>query len=279
VFAADFSETQVGGIVPGGGVRVEYDVARLAQCRHSSGGHPLCDVTAHVRWEPSFALASASVRDGAATFEVPAGVERMRVWFENTSASGCRAWDSNFGADYAFAALAPPAWVGNAMVRISRDTDDPCTGGGGIDGFQFGTWARQRAAMTNACFQVYAPGVTDVDGAEAEGQGEIWRRLDVTARWRGAGTDEPYRVESAAFDRRIGNDARFAFNLRAIDPFRMYHCPDVPVEPSSDPMLAHAEIELYFVVNGVELRRDDGAPFVGRFEQYATDADGGPGCD
>lgn len=265
VFHADHSEEQIGGIVPGGELRVEYDVNRLTTCRHSQGGNPLWDINAHVRWEPSGELTAASVRDGAATFTVPIGATRVALWFENTSASGCQAWDSNFGANYPFDVLAPPVWAGNTMVRISRDTDDPCTGGGGIDGFQFGTWARQRAAYTNACVQVYQPGVTDVDGIE------VWRRLDVSVRWRGAGTDVAYRSEPVSFDRRIGNDARFAFNLRTIDPFRPYHCPDVPTEPSSDPQYIHADIELYFVINGLEVRSTNGHPFVGTFENYADE--------
>jgi len=262
VFGADFTEAQIGGLVPGGEVRVEYDAARLPGCRNSSGGHPLWDITAHLRWEPSGEIVDASVRDGAATYVVPVGARRAALWFENTSASGCQTWDSNFGANYGYDVLAPPAWVGNSMVRISRDTGDTCTGGGGIDGFSFGTWARQRAAYTNACFQVYQPGVTDVDGVE------VWRALDVRVHWRGAGTDEAYRTEAVPFDRRVGNDARFAFNLREIDPFRMYHCPDVPVTPASDPQYDRAEIELYFVVNGVELRATNGHPFVGAFEDY-----------
>jgi hypothetical protein len=267
-FRADYSEHQTGPLVPGGQVRVEYDTARLTTCRHSQGGHPLWDISAHLRWEPSGELVAASVRDGAATFTVPAGAQRLAAWFENTSASGCQAWDSNFGANYGFDVLAPPAWVGNGMKRISRETDDPCTGGGGIDDFAFGTWARQRAAMSNLCFQVYQPGVTDTDGVE------VWKYLDVTVRWRGRGTDAPWRTEYVPMDRRLGNDARYAFNLRTIDPFRMYHCPDVPYVPASDPQYVRAEVELFFVVNGVELRATNGLPFVGAFEDYASEHDG-----
>jgi hypothetical protein len=266
VFRADFTEEQIGGIVPGGQLRVEYDAARLPQCRHWRNGNELWDITAHLRWEPSGALIADSVRDGAATFAVPAGAERAVLWFENTSAIGCQAWDSDFGANYTFAVLAPPAWVGNPMARLSRDTSDPCTGGGGIDGFRFDTWTRQRAAITNACLQIWQPGITDVDGVE------VWKHLDVSVRWRGEGTTDAYRSAPAMFDRRVGNDARFAFNLRTIDPFRPYHCPEVPTEPTSDPQYISAPVELYFVVNGVELRSHDGVPFTGAFVDYASDA-------
>jgi hypothetical protein len=265
VFSGDFAETQIGGIVPGGEVRVEYDVARLPTCRHTRNGWQLWDIRAHLRWEPSGEVVGASVGAGAATFSVPTGARRAVLWFENTSADGCQAWDSNFGANYEFDVLAPPAWVGNPMRRISRDTSDSCTGGGGIDGFNFDTWARQRAAITNACLQIWQPGITDVDGVE------VWRALDVSVRWRGRGTSDAFRTEPAMFDRRIGDDARFTFNLRSIDPFRIYHCPDVPTEPAADPQYIRAEIELYFVVNGVELRSVNGVPFSGAYEDYASE--------
>jgi hypothetical protein len=264
VFRADFTEEQIGGIVPGAEVRVEYDAARLPQCRHWRNGHELWDITVHLRWEPSGALVADSVRDGAATFAVPTGAERAVLWFENTSAIGCQAWDSDFGANYPFAVLAPPAWIGHPVARFTRDTSDTCDGGGGIDGFAFDTWTRQRAAITNACLQVWEPGVTDVDGVE------VWKALDVSVRWRGAGTGA-YRSAPAMFDRRVGNDARFAFNLRTIDPFRAYHCPDVPTAPTEDGMYLAAPIELYFVVNGVELRADGGAPFTGTYVDYLSD--------
>lgn len=263
VFAADFSESQIGGIVPGGQVRVEYDVARLPQCRHFSNGYELWDITAHLRWEPSGAVVGASVRGGAATFAVPADAQRAVLWFENTSAIGCQAWDSNYGANYAFAVLAPPAWAGNASVRLSRDTDDTC-GGGGLDGFSFDTWTRQRAAITNACVQVWQPGITDVDG------GAIHDSLDVRVAWRGAGTGG-WRTAPAHFDRRVGNDARFAFDLRTIDPFAPYHCPDVPTAPTPDGQYVTAPIELYFVVNGTDVRGAGGAPFTGAFVDYVSD--------
>lgn len=270
VFRADHGEEQIGGIIPGGRVRIEYDTDRLTTCRHSQGGNPLWDITAHVRWEPSFALAHASVRDGAATFDAPAGAQHASIWFENTSASGCQAWDSDFGANYHFDVLAPPSWVGNATVRLSRDTSDPCAGGALVDGFSFDTWVRQRAAITNACLQVWLPGVTDRDDAE------VWKRLDVRVRYRGHGTNTPWRSAWVPFDRRAGNDARFAFNLRTIDPFGPYVCPDVPVEPVESGQYRQAALELYFVVNGVELRAADGAPFVGTYVDYA--AGGSPGC-
>src|SRR6185436_8746625 len=133
-------------------------------------------------------------------------------------------------------------------VRLTRDTADTC-GAAALDGFHFDTWVRQRAAITNACVQVWQPGVTDGDAAPTA------ETLDVRVTWRGAGTGG-WRSAPAHFDRRAGNDARFAFDLRTIDPFAPYHCPDVPTAPTADGQYVEAPIELYFVVNGTEVRGD-----------------------
>ena len=269
IFAADFTVAQDGALDPGGQVRVEYDDARLPSCRGTQNGYQVWDITAHARWQPSGALVDGSVRDGAATFDVPDGATALELWFENTSIYGCHAWDSAYGANYRFDVLAPPAWLGAASVRISRDSSDPCDAGLGDafpaeDGFVFDGWARTRATVTNACFRVWQPGLTDTDDPD------LWQKLDARLRWRAAGTDDAWREEPVAIDRRVGNDARYAFDLRGIDPFRMYHCPDVPVTDVGDDTV-RADLEWYVVVNGAELRPAPGAAFAGRFEDYAGD--------
>jgi hypothetical protein len=104
VFAADWSETAIGVLTAGGRVRIEYDLARLTACRQSTHGHPLWDVIAHTRWEPSGAVESHSVRDGQPTLAIPGGTTAAVLWFENTQiGGGCHAWDSDYGANYTFA--------------------------------------------------------------------------------------------------------------------------------------------------------------------------------
>lgn len=265
VFATDWSETQHGVIVPGGALTIDYDTDRLTTCRHSRAGAPLWQITAHVRWLPSGAVDLAAVRDAPATLAVPADARALEVWFENTSASGCQAWDSNLGANYRFEIAAPvePDWIGNVVARISRSTDDPCAGGGALDGTWFDTWARSRAAITNACFQVWEPGLTDRDDPD------LWQKLDVQVHWRGAG-EAAWRTGYVPFDRRVGNDARYAFDLRSIDPFAPYRCPDVPTAPSPDGQYVEAAIELYFTVNAAEVRPAPGAAYAVRFQDYPS---------
>ncbi len=264
VFAADHTVTQHGALVPGGQVRLEYDPARLTTCRNSRNGYALWDLTAHLRWDTGEGQ-SSSIRDGAILVSIPTTARGLEVWFENTAVPGCQAWDSNYGANYRFALLTPPSWVGAATTRISRDSSDPCDGG--VDaaaGFSFDTWARQRAAIANLCFRVWSPGVTDRDDPE------LWRKLDATVRWRPRGTTEPLRSVYADFDRRVGNDARYTVGLRGLDPFRPYQCPAVPTTPTPDGQYRRAELEYVIVVNGVELRPAPGQYFVGGFVDYPT---------
>ncbi len=262
-FAADRSVTPHGALVPGGQVRLEYDPARLTTCRNSRNGYDLWDITAHVRWNTGEGQ-SASIKSGALLVSIPTTARSFEVWVENTAIPGCQAWDSNFGANYRFDLLLPPQWVGATTVRISRDTSDPCAGPDAAAGFDFDTWARQRAAIANVCFRVWSPGVTDRDDPE------LWRKLDATLRWRPRGSSQPLRSVYATVNARVGNDARFAVDLRALDPFRPYQCPTVPTTPTPDGMYVRAELEYVIIVNGVELRPAPGAYFPATFTDYRS---------
>ncbi|MCX5747632.1 MAG: DUF6209 family protein [Proteobacteria bacterium] len=263
VFDGAHQQHQDGQITAGGSLTIQYDVGRLPTCRNSQGGHPLWDLTAHVHFEPTNEMLAASVRDGAATFAVPtSGATRVAVWFENTSSTGCQAWDSNDGNNYVFALAHAPQWIGNAATRISRDTSDPCEGGVPAgQGFSFDTWSRQRAAFTNLCFDVYDPGLTDRDDPD------LWKKLDASIVYRIVG-ESTWHTQAANVSSRHGNDARFATSWRPIDPFRMYNCPVVAPTPSVDPQYMQLSVEYYVVVNGAELRPAAGATFTGVFSDY-----------
>jgi hypothetical protein len=269
VFVADHTQHREGVLTAGGTVAIQYDTQRLTTCRDSQGGHPLWDITAHVRFEPSGEEVGASVRDGAPTFTVPTdGARQVVVWFENTDAYGCQAWDSNFGANYAFDVAVAPQWIGLAQNDIVRDADDPCDGGAAASGgFAFDTWARQRAAVANLCFQVYQPGLTDRDDPT------LWQELDAQLHWRvvGPGGATAWQAQPIDLDRRVGNNARYKASWRALDPFRAYHCPDAAPGTSADGMYAQLGVEYYATVNGGELRPAPGAAFGGTFTDYPSD--------
>jgi hypothetical protein len=262
VFADDFSERRDGVLSPGGELTIAYDPDRLPNCRHWRNGNALWDITAHVRFDPGGERRDVSVRDGAPTITMPPTARTATLWFENTSASGCQEWDSNFGDNYAFAALVPPQWVGEVQNRITRDTSDVCHGGApASSGFSFDTWARQRAAYTNLCFQVYEPGLTDRDDPE------MWQKLDVSMRWRLAG-ETAWRIQVIDFERRLGNNAQYRETWRELDPFRPYHCPEVRPTRTPDGMYEQVTLEYYVVVNGGETRPVPGGAFGGVFTDY-----------
>ncbi len=262
VFAADYSERREGVLAPGGEVSIAYEPARLPTCRNWRNGHALWDITAHVQFEPGGERRDVSVRDAAAIMAVPPTARGVTLWFENTSTSGCQTWDSNLGENYHFDALTPPQWVGEVRNLITRDSDDECDGGGPANApFNFDTWARQRAFRTNLCFQIYQPGLTDRDDPE------LWQKLDVSIRYRFVG-QTAWSTQPVNFDRRTGNNARYRFNWRELDPFRTWHCPEVAPHTSSNGMYAEIGFEYYVVVNGGETRPVPGGAFAATFGDY-----------
>ena len=266
VFGADWSEHREGILAPGGELTIVYADARLPTCRNSQGGNPLYDITAHVQFEPGAQRRDVSVRSGTATLSVPSDARGVTLWFENTSSSGCQAWDSNMGANYWFDALVPPQWIGNAQTLITRDGSDPCDGGGSLASiWRFDTWARQRAGISNLCFEVYQPGLTDRDDPD------LWQKLDVNLVWRYTG-QTTWTTTPVGFDRRVGNNARYAFTWRTLDPFRTYHCPDVAPTPTADGQYTQLDVEYYLTVNGGQLRPAPGAAFAGSYLDYLNDS-------
>ena len=263
VFQSDFTQHREGVLVPGGQVTIAYDAARVP-CRDTQGGHPLWDVTAYVRFDPAGELRTVSVRDSAPTIAIPPDARQLVLWFENTDATGCHAWDSNFGANYTFGVATPPQWVGNIGNLLTRDNTDPCAGATpASSGMTFDTWARQQATVTNLCFEVYQPGLTDHDDPT------LWQQLDVSIHWHGD-SQAPWQVMPINFDRRVANNARYTFSWRDVDPFRTFHCPDVPTTTSSDGQYVQARLDYYVVVNGTELRPEPGAAYAAMFSDYIS---------
>jgi hypothetical protein len=277
--------TTSGALESGGKVRIDYDADRMPACRGDVGGGPGWTVTGFYRVNGgetrTFTAAGHSPTgqpdDVIALPPAAAGAD-LETWFQNTSRWGCVAWDSAFGQNFHFA-LAPsksaPHWLGNVLYVSSRQTRD----GRACEAdrrplqnatFSFDTWTRQRAATTELSFQVWKPGTTDWDNPST------WRELDVQAHVRFR-ANAPFCTVYVPIEGRVGNDVRYALDVRPLDPFLRYgsyptrrdECPDVDVHPASNGGYAEATMKVYFTVNGVELRPAPGQVFRGSFTDYA----------
>lgn len=279
-FGADWSQRVTGTLVAGRPVRIDYAAARLPQCRGETNNLPAWAIGGYFRVNggaaQGFGVAPASAQTPSpVTITLPNATGTLELWFQVTNRWGCNAWDSNYGRNYAFTVAADPrapGWVGDGASVISRATCDggPCDRDRRplADAWTYETYARQRAAIRVVTFDVWKQGVTDRDNPD------IWRQLDVRmySRFGGAGA---FQMRYVSFDRRVGNNARYAVDLRAVDPLpdspaAATGCPAVPLAPTPDGAYVSTAFEYYFTVNGVEYRPAGGGVFRGVFSNYRT---------
>ncbi len=91
----------------GDDVLIDYELARLAQCRQDYNGNATWDIVAHWRFDGG-AVADGSVTAPATPGRVavplrvaaPAGSHELEIWFDNTDRTGCHAWDSDYGRNF-----------------------------------------------------------------------------------------------------------------------------------------------------------------------------------
>ncbi|MBG0567074.1 DUF6209 family protein [Actinoplanes aureus] len=107
-FRADWSESVTGPIRAGHGLAVQYDTARLPQCRETHNGVPAWRIDVFYRFDGGPAQSRALTGDNGepvpATVDIAHGSQRVELWFQVTGQrSGCTAYDSDFGANYAYA--------------------------------------------------------------------------------------------------------------------------------------------------------------------------------
>ena len=283
-FKSDWTTEVRGTLMRGKRMLIEYATER-ATCTGTFNGAPAWSVTAFYRWdggEVATTYAAGLKSDPSAP---PAGIDldrsgQLEVWFQNTSRWGCNAYDSNYGQNYKFnveVAVAgnQPNWIGNASYAIERAT---CNGGvcpgawRSLDnGFTYDTWARQRAALRVAGFEVWKPGVTDLDNPN------LWQQLDAQIHYRYVG-QSAFVTDYINFDQRWNNNAHYAVDLRAFDPFEWPNtsanirttadCPAYTLRRDASNQYVEAELEFYFSVNGKELRAASGNFFRGRYQDY-----------
>ncbi|MEZ4240197.1 MAG: DUF6209 family protein [Myxococcota bacterium] len=279
-FDADFTESQAGGpLLAGTAVHVVFDEARLPQCRGWKYGQPAWAVTAFWRIDGGDVHTGAVVMpSGPADLWIDLDAPgTLELWFANNDAFGCIAWDSDYGANYRFdvvSARPEPGWMGAASTAITRQT----CGGTFCDadllpldqGFVYDTWARQRALVAEASFRAWVPGVTDADDTS-----QVWERLDARVHWSTHADLSDADWDYASIHDFVGNDVRYAYRLRDLDPLGgstvtdPADCPDAPLRLTADGQYVEADLYLWFSVNDAELRPAPGAAWHGTFQDYA----------
>jgi len=282
-FGADFQVKVSGTLERGKKVRVAYDANRLTACRGDFNGKPGWSITGF--WKVgggdvhSFEAGGFSPSSG--TDQPVLALDQsgdLQIWFQNSSRWGCSAYDSDFGKNYHFAvqpSANEPGWMGNVRSVTSRQTcNGPCESDmRDVQGdVLFDTWTRQRAAIKAIYFEAWKQGVTDFDNAD------LWRQLDVQVHSR-VGSSGPFTTAYVGFDRRTGNNARYAVDLGALDPIdgrvaitKASDCPAFPITAPADNggQYVEATVELYFTVNGAELRPAPGASYRVRYQNYKS---------
>lgn len=88
---------------------IAYDPARLPDCRGSKYGYDAWNIRVHYRFDggPNHSAlvtktSGTSQVPAPAVLDVPADADHIELWFENQDYYGCRAWDSQYGANYHF---------------------------------------------------------------------------------------------------------------------------------------------------------------------------------
>ncbi|MCB9655677.1 MAG: hypothetical protein H6729_16255 [Deltaproteobacteria bacterium] len=148
-FARDWSEKVGGRLIAGKKFGVDYDEARLPRCRASHNGNPGWQITAFARYYPSATTEERPLFDyemtdtgpdyhtwikGTPEFEVPAGTEKVVLWFYNRSAFDhpCEDWDSDYGRNYTFQVAAEVAQATMDFQSDWRNVLDGTVARGGI---------------------------------------------------------------------------------------------------------------------------------------------------
>jgi hypothetical protein len=108
-FRPDWSVTQVGTIVGGGELLVDYDILRLPNCRALINEQPAWAVTGYIILDggpaQTFAVTEPLDSDlvsAPARLAIPAGTHSIQLYFDNGDVTGCHSWDSNYGNNYSF---------------------------------------------------------------------------------------------------------------------------------------------------------------------------------
>lgn len=134
--ASDFTTSVTGEAAAGKGLRIEYALERLPQCRGNvGGGGPGWNVTgfysenggAAKTFEVSALSADGKDRVAKAARIVPTQGGEVAIWFQIASAFGCSAFDSQFGQNFHVPVKGAPP-VAGASITFGKDSAPTQTG-------------------------------------------------------------------------------------------------------------------------------------------------------
>jgi hypothetical protein len=105
-YHADWSETLTGTLRKGGALVINYDPARLPQCRTTYRGYPAWAIAAFYRFDGG-PVQSTTVNQGAEVIpvriDIPANAQKIETWFTISNYHAqCSAYDSDYGRNYTF---------------------------------------------------------------------------------------------------------------------------------------------------------------------------------
>ncbi len=159
-------------------------------------------------------------------------------------------------------------WAGDLVVKITRGDSSPCAGANAyFIPVNYDDWAATRAEVTNICFDVWVPGITDTDNQQRykEVVAKMVYRHTLNGDFDTIDVADFFNQAETAFGLvgRHNNNLQYAANLRALSPFSYSpKCLSTPVEleikeGKSGYFKVAAEMELYFLINGKKLTHED----------------------
>ncbi len=132
----DFQTYVIGEAAAGRGIRVDYALERLPQCRGNvGGGGPGWNITGFYSenggsaktFEVSALTPDGKDRVAKAARIVPAAGGDVAIWFQISSAFGCSQFDSQFGQNFHLAVKGPVP-VAGASIVFDKDGNPTASG-------------------------------------------------------------------------------------------------------------------------------------------------------
>lgn len=222
-FTSGWAESATAPVEQGGIVRIDYAPERLGTCRYAPNAQRAWNIYASWRFLPGGQTASVGLYEGNSPtitrplVSVPKDATSIELWFSNSDTTGCVAWDSNYGANYAFPIVpssdAPQVgWIGDwDFIKYGNQAQHL----GNVDpSWYFDSWQGMPLASWVE-LQVWIPGITDQGYANVDAARQAAESLvKAEAVTDGlAGNVGGWGTRALHFERQQGNNFVYSFRL------------------------------------------------------------------